>query len=198
MVASEGGVHLRIRTSPLTMASEVASRIVERCGTDAMGMLRWRPNREERGNRTPCGCECGVQNGGKLWNGRHWDAEVASRMAGRWEMDARGMLVWRPNREEGGNRTPFGCECGVQNGGKLWNGRQVRLKVASRIVESCGMDAIEKRERRPKSQILINRTPGGRECSVQNCGELGNGRQVRLDAASRMAGRWESDAIRKR
>lgn len=38
MVASEGGVHLRIRTSPLTMASEG-----------------------------------GVQNRGKLWNGRHWE-----------------------------------------------------------------------------------------------------------------------------
>lgn len=96
MVASEGGVHLRIRTSPLTMASEG-----------------------------------GVQNRGKLWNGRHWDAEVASRMAGRWEMDARGMLVWRPKREGRGNRTPGGRECGVQNGRKLWNGRQGETAVAS-------------------------------------------------------------------
>ena len=106
--------------------------------------------------------------------------------------------MWRPNREGGGNRTPFGCECGVQNGGKLWNGRQVRLKVASRIVESCGMDAIEKRERRPKSQILTNRTPGGRECGVQNCGELGNGRQVRLEVASRMVESCGMDARGKR
>ena len=159
MVASEGCVHLRIRTSPLTMASEG-----------------------------------GVQNRGKLWNGRHWDAEVASRMAGRWEMDARGMLVWRPNREGGGNRTPFGCECGVQNGGKLWNGRQVRLKVASRIVESCGTDATGKCERRPKSQILINRTPGEVGGGVQNGLVLVIGRQRNASVASKKRRERKQDA----
>ena len=65
---------------------------------------------------------------------------------------------------------------GVQKEKGEETGRRVDANAASRIVESCGIDAIEKRERRPKSQILINRTPGGRECGVQNGKKLWNGR----------------------
>lgn len=131
--------------------------------------------------------EGGVQNRGKLWNGRHWDAEVASRMAGRWEMDARGMLVWRPNREGGENRTPFGRECGVQNCGALGNGRQVRLEVASRMAWCWESDARRMLVWRPKREGRGNRTPGGRECGVQNGRKLWNGRQGETAVASESA-----------
>lgn len=50
------------------------------------------------------------------------------------------------------------------------------VMVASRMVESCGMDATGKRERRPKSKILINRTPGEIGGGVQNHLVLGIGR----------------------
>lgn len=56
--------------------------------------------------------------------------------------------------------TPWGCVRGVQKEKGEETGRRVDANAASRIVESCGIDAIEKCERRPKSQILINRTPG--------------------------------------
>ena len=48
-------------------------------------------------------------------------------------------------------------------------------------------DAIEKRERRPKSQILINRTPGEIECGVQNHLVLGTGRRLKVQVASRVS-----------
>ena len=88
MVASEGGVHLRIRTSPLTMASEG-----------------------------------GVQNRGKMWNGRHGDAEVASRMAGSWEMDATGKCERRPKLQILINWTPGEIGGDVLNGLVLGIGR---------------------------------------------------------------------------
>ena len=143
---------------------------------------------------TPGEIGCGVQNRGKLWNGRHWDAEMASRMAGRWEMDARGMLVWRPNREGGENRTPFGRECGVQNCGELGNGRQVRLDAASRMAGRWESDATGMRERRPKSQILINRTPGEIGGGVQNGLVLGIGRQRNASVASKKRRERKQDA----
>ncbi len=70
----------------------------------------------------------------------------------------------------------------------------MRLDVASRRVESCGMDATGMRERRPKSQILINRTPGGRECGVQNGRKLWNGRHGETAEASEITNPNQPDA----
>lgn len=63
--------------------------------------------------------------------------------------------------------TPLENNSDVQKEKGKETGRQVRLEVASRRVESCGMDAMEKRRWRPKSQILINRMPGEIEGGVQ-------------------------------
>jgi hypothetical protein len=120
---------------------DAASRIVESCGMDATGKCERRPKSQILINRTPGEIGGGVQNCGELGNGRQVRLDAASRMAGRWESDARGMLVWRPNREGGGNRTPFGCECGVQNVGKLWNGRHWDAEVASRMAWCWESDA---------------------------------------------------------
>ena len=74
------------------------------------------------------------------------------------------------------NQTPCEIGGGVQKGLVLGIGRQRNASVASKITWCWEMDATEKRERRPKSQILINRTPGGRECGVQKGRKLWNGR----------------------
>ena len=80
-----------------------------------------------------------------------------------------------------GKWTPWGCRDGVCDGGvlnrwELGNGRQRNASVASKMAWCCEMDATEKRERRPKSQILINRTPGEIGGGVQNGRKLWNGR----------------------
>ena len=59
--------------------------------------------------------------------------------------------------------------------------------MASRMVESCGMDAMGMSERRPKSQILINRTPGEIGGGVQKGLVLGIGRQRNASVASEIA-----------
>ena len=110
----------------------VASRIVESCGMDARGMIVWRPNREVGGNRTPGEIEGGVQNGWALGIGRQVRLDAASRIMESCKMDARGMIVWRPNREERGNRTPCGCECGVQIEKREEIGRRVDANAASK------------------------------------------------------------------
>ena len=59
--------------------------------------------------------------------------------------------------------------------------------AASRRVESCGMDAMGMRERRPKSQILINRTPGEIGGGVQKGLVLEIGRHGETAVASEIA-----------
>ena len=91
-------------------------------------------------------------------------------------MDATGKRRWRPEGLGVGNRTPLENDSGVQKEKGEETGRRVDANAASRRVESCEMDAMGMSERRPKSQILINRTPGGRECGVQKGKKLWNGR----------------------
>ena len=75
--------------------------------------------------------------------------------------------MWRPKSLGVGNRTLLENDSGVQIEKREETGRRVDANAASRMLESGGMDATGMRERRPKSQILINRTPPGGASGVQ-------------------------------
>ena len=86
-----------------------------------------------------------------------------------------------------GNRTPLENDSGVQIEKREETGRRVDANVAFRMVESYGMDATGKRERRPKLQILINRTPGEIGGGVQKGLVLEIGRHGETAVASEIA-----------
>ena len=69
------------------------------------------------------------------------------------------MRMRRPEWWEIVEWTPGEIKGGVQNYGELQDGRQVRLDAASRIVESCGMDATGMLRWRPEWLGVGNRTP---------------------------------------
>ena len=75
-------------------------------------------------------------------------------------MDAMGMCERRPKSQILINRTPGEIGGGVQKGLVLEIGRQKNASVASKITWCWESDAMGMSERRPKSQILINRTSG--------------------------------------
>ncbi len=100
------------------MDANAASRRVESCGMDAMGMRERRPKSQILINRTPGEIGGGVQKGLVLEIGRQRNASVASKITWCWEMDARGMLVWRPKSLGVGKWTPLENDSGVQ---RLWN-----------------------------------------------------------------------------
>jgi len=91
-------------------------------------------------------------------------------------MDATGKLERHPKLQILINRTPGEIGGGVQKGLVLGIGRQRNASVASKITWCWESDAMGMRERRPKSQILINRTPGEIGGGVQKGLVLGIGR----------------------
>ncbi len=75
--------------------------------------------------------------------------------------------------------------CGVQIVDVRWNGRHVRVGVASRLLICGGMDAICWSGRRPDLRFAVEWTPCADEGGVQIGDVRRNGRHVLMRAASR-------------